>query len=259
MKKTIAVSGNSSRSPRSFLILSAICFSLFLILSLIVKTTNCFAGINGTIHNLFAQHQSSFLFNFMLIITELGDGIVVGIISSAIVLSMLVRKEKAPAILLALTMTSISLTVPLLKFLIHKSRPMEGLYENWETFSFPSGHTTLNITLYLCILLLFTHHFNFKHRILTSFTTFLLLFLICFYRVYLNAHWLTDIVGGVFLGIGWACLFFYLFLHQLSQHQTNKSSSIYFVILIASILTVWPLHSFKVFQNDVTRYTSNDH
>ncbi|MFC4416089.1 phosphatase PAP2 family protein [Chromohalobacter beijerinckii] len=182
-----------------------------------------------------------------------------GYVLHLVIETALVRKEKAPAILLALTMTSISLTVPLLKFLIHESRPMVGLYENWETFSFPSGHTTLNITLYLCILLLFTHHFNVKHRILTGLTIFSLLFLICFSRVYLNAHWLTDIVGGVFLGTGWACLFFYLFLRQLSQNRTNKSSSIYFAILIASILTVWPLHSFKVFQNDVTRYTSKDH
>ncbi len=99
---------------------------------------------------------------------------------------------------------------------------MEGLYENWDIYSSPSGHTTLNITLYLSIFLLLTRHCHIKHKILSALATFVLLFLICFSRIYLNARWLTDIVGGVFLGTGSGCLLSYIFCATFLAPETTK-------------------------------------
>jgi undecaprenyl-diphosphatase len=68
-------------------------------------------------------------------------------------------------------------------------------------FSFPSGHTTLSIAFFGVLIYLFKDEIKNKTlRYLFITISLLLPFLIAFSRLYLNVHWFTDVVAGLFIG-----------------------------------------------------------
>ena len=94
----------------------------------------------------------------------------------------------------------------LFKFSVQRARPDAALFD-LATYSFPSGHTTTTTVLALSLC------FVFVQRVPAGFSR-ILFFLFCilwpvliaFTRVYLNVHWLSDVMGGLSLGLFWVTL-----------------------------------------------------
>lgn len=86
------------------------------------------------------------------------------------------------------------------KTIMHIPRP-NGLLQTPTGLSFPSGHAVSSVTLlgFFAILSAFNRPKWLRTLIYTS--TILVIFLIIASRIYLTAHWLTDILGGVLLGV----------------------------------------------------------
>ncbi|MCL4430227.1 MAG: phosphatase PAP2 family protein, partial [Chloroflexi bacterium] len=79
-------------------------------------------------------------------------------------------------------------------------------------FSFPSSHVTAAVVFFG--LLTFTAWKKWKAstiRVSVSALYVFLVILVGFDRVYLNVHWLTDVIGAVFLGAFWLTLCLFLF------------------------------------------------
>lgn len=82
-------------------------------------------------------------------------------------------------------------------------------------FSYPSGHmirTLFILTIFICMIF-----FSWKNFLSKSFTILSLLmvgFLMGLTRVYLGEHWLSDVLGGVFLGVAFGCFASLLILRQ---------------------------------------------
>ena len=92
------------------------------------------------------------------------------------------------------------ISVIAIKHGVHSLRPW-GIVQSPESFSFPSGHTTLTTTFYIGLALLMSHAYTGKSRKFFYALIALIILAVSISRLYLGAHWFTDIVGGWILSI----------------------------------------------------------
>ena len=90
-----------------------------------------------------------------------------------------------------------------LKQLVARLRPHSELIDVIN-YSFPSGHTTLSMTTALLVYFIFVPRSTsmFVKNILLTVCIIWPLF-IAFTRVYLNVHWMSDVLAGLALGLFW--------------------------------------------------------
>ncbi|CAN5555445.1 phosphatase PAP2 family protein [soil metagenome] len=109
---------------------------------------------------------------------------------------------------LALTMLGGSWLNVLLKHFFQRERP------NWEdplvtlhSFSFPSGHTMGSTMFYGFVALLLVYHYRrWSQRVVIVAVTGVVILAIGITRIYLGAHYLTDVVAAFVAGAAWLAL-----------------------------------------------------
>jgi membrane-associated phospholipid phosphatase len=139
-------------------------------------------------------------------LTHLGGGravLVAGI--GALGLLLLARRPRA-AVLGALALLSLALN-PLLKELVGRGRPEEGVVQvilPASGLSFPSGHAMASLAVYGFLALMAWIHVPRKPQ-RVFWTALLALFPVCvgLSRIYLGAHWFSDVVAGWTIGLFW--------------------------------------------------------
>lgn len=95
-------------------------------------------------------------------------------------------------------------SIVVLKHITHIPRPNDLLGSVngmvLERFSFPSGHTTLSIGLWGFIAVMLARVSRPPYRWLSYTVAGAIISSVVFSRLYLGAHWLSDVVGGLLLG-----------------------------------------------------------
>lgn len=86
------------------------------------------------------------------------------------------------------------------KHILHIARPI-GLVQTPLGASFPSGHTVSGISILGFFAMLIAIGRSKPQRILVYGLTSLIILFIMFSRIYLTAHWFSDVFGGALLGI----------------------------------------------------------
>ena len=155
------------------------------------------------------ETQNPFLDSFMIAVSLPGNMpySVITVLSVAAV--FLVLRYKREALFIVLTMLS-GLVSTLVKLLINRPRPSEPLVrvisKNLQQ-SFPSGHVMFYVIFFGFITLLMYQLKSIPRfvRILVAVISLVMIFLVSVSRIYLGAHWFTDVLGGFLLGI--VCLY----------------------------------------------------
>ena len=89
-----------------------------------------------------------------------------------------------------------------LKAIIHRARPAGAL----ETgFAFPSGHAMAASIAYGALILLLWPRYK-----KTSYALVLLPLIVSYSRVAQGVHWASDVVGGIFFGVVWLAICFWV-------------------------------------------------
>jgi len=133
------------------------------------------------------------LSEIIAIITEPLYLLILAILTSA---TLFLKNKKPQAYLLFLTSIFTAATIKILKALIQSPRPISNLIQ--ETgFSFPSGHTTFAVVFFGLLTYIFTKP---KHKIPAIITSTIIIIIIALSRLYLQVHYLTDIIGGLITG-----------------------------------------------------------
>jgi undecaprenyl-diphosphatase len=95
----------------------------------------------------------------------------------------------------------------LLKIGFGRARPaFEIPLTTFDGYSFPSGHTMGATVFYGALALsalLYAHHWRMRWRLLSVFVAALLIVLVGLTRIYLGAHFLSDVVGAIAIGVAW--------------------------------------------------------
>ena len=110
----------------------------------------------------------------------------------------------------------------LMKKAVHRHRPFfEDPILTLTSFSFPSGHAMGSTVLYgaLAAIMIWPMR-QMRWRVATVVVAALLVVSICFSRVYLGVHYLSDVVAGCLAGVVWlaACL---MAVDALRHHQSH--------------------------------------
>lgn len=134
------------------------------------------------------------------------------LIASIVLLGVLVLKKKwYYSWLLFFSMTGGLLFELLVKLIIHRARPENALIAV-SGYSFPSGHATMSLIFFSMVLYAFKNDIRNKAlRGVFIAANIILFVLIGSSRVYLDVHWLSDVIAGFSLGLFWLTLMILIF------------------------------------------------
>jgi hypothetical protein len=124
----------------------------------------------------------------------------------AIVGWLIWRRAYRAAIAATIAILAGKIFVPILKYVIQRPRPFD-LYAGAEQFSFPSGHATMAALIFGILAVLVSHSMGRWARSLVYASCGVLVVAIAYSRVYLGAHWLSDVLGGLLFGAVMAAAF----------------------------------------------------
>lgn len=158
--------------------------------------------VDQAVSHWMTQHHHAMLTQVLYVVTELHQTTVV-LAATALVAVWLgvVRKDWAGARSLLVVPAGMLLNVGL-KNLVQRARPAwDDPIVQLATYSFPSGHAVAATVFYgsLCALA-FAHARSPLWRGVAATATVLLVLLVSFTRVYLGAHYPSDVIAGIATG-----------------------------------------------------------
>jgi undecaprenyl-diphosphatase len=156
----------------------------------------------------FHHHATPAITHVARAITFFGSVGWVTIVSVAVALFFICRRAWTNLLLLALTMIGGSTLNIVLKHFFHRQRPiLENPLVTLSSYGFPSGHTMGATMLYgLLALLAAKHAKSHRARAACFVAACVLILLIGLSRIYLGAHYLSDVLGAIAAGIVWLTL-----------------------------------------------------
>jgi len=153
-------------------------------------------------------HHTPRMTTAMFAITALGSTLVVSSIAVAFGIYFITRRRFYWLTALLSSVFCGMLLNRLLKYAFHRPRPFfdEPLL-TLTGYSFPSGHTMMATVLYgVVAAYFFTTTSDWWRRGLIALSAFLLITLVGFSRMYLGAHYFSDVLGAMAEGLAWLSL-----------------------------------------------------
>ena len=120
--------------------------------------------------------------------------------------------ERRAGLLMAIGSIS-SLLDNILKLVISRQRPPADLVHilNPTTgYSYPSGHAVFFTWLSFMLAFALAPRVNPRYRPILWILAAIVIVLTCIARVWAGAHWPSDVIGGVLLGLGWSAFVLWL-------------------------------------------------
>jgi membrane protein DedA with SNARE-associated domain/membrane-associated phospholipid phosphatase len=170
----------------------------FVILTCIVKTHGSQAlMVNHVVLHFFRSLRSPATDNVMLVFTLLGEKRII-IPTLLILFGYLLFKKRYYLAwhVIALAVLAVG-SAQVIKHLVHSLRPwgITGL----PSYSFPSGHTLMAVTFFIGLALLMSEAYAKKRRYFV-YIGLLIAAIVSISRLYLGAHWFTDVLASWLLG-----------------------------------------------------------
>jgi undecaprenyl-diphosphatase len=144
----------------------------------------------------------------MRVATSLGSPVAAISIASALGLYLLSRRRLYWLAALVLSVPGGALLNRLLKYAFHRARPhFDDPILTLTGYSFPSGHTMMASVLYgFVAAYLCAHAQGWRRRVLVVCSASALIALVGFSRIYLGAHYLSDVLAAMAEGLAWLSL-----------------------------------------------------
>ena len=169
-----------------------------------------FDGLNDAVHNFIFSCFSETATNIFKTFTFLGSTAWVISFTGAIAILCFFLKKFGKSVYLISIISISTIINSIIKVIIREPRPKYMLV-NETTFSFPSGHSMTSVALYgLLIYLIFTSTIPKKYKWFYSIVLGIIPLGVMSSRIYLGAHYFSDVFGGVLGGVFLIILGIYL-------------------------------------------------
>ncbi len=187
---------------------------------------------------------------FMVLVTSMGDSLPRIVVSLALIGTLLYQRAWRPALAAIGVIATANAFVPLIKFILHKPRPIQ-IYSGAEAYSFPSGHTTITAVVFGILAVLVSRGLVTGGKIAVFSMFVLWVALVGASRIYLSAHWPSDVMGGIMFGLVLTAIFALL----INQIQVRKySRSLLASICLAAFAIVGGYHASASFKKNLAQY-----
>ncbi len=134
----------------------------------------------------------------------MGNTVTLTVLTSAVVLACAITHRYRLAVWLGVTVAGSATLNSLVKLVMERVRPSDaGLLTSAHGFSFPSGHTQGATSTYVAVVLVVGWQVFQPGRAvrrLSAAATTVLVAAVGLSRVFLGAHWPTDVLGGWLFG-----------------------------------------------------------
>ena len=184
---------------RKWLILSL--SILFIILTVLVKM-NLVNNIDSYIYDLVTLVINDCLINVYKVITFFGSSEFIIFLCVFFLGLFLVLKKKNVGLIISGVLIISTFVNTVLKLLIRRVRPLVISFVNEDSFSYPSGHTMAAVSMYgILMYLVIKSNLSKRKKVIISIILGLLPILVGVSRVYLGAHFISDVVGAFIVSI----------------------------------------------------------
>src|SRR5699024_5895820 len=210
---------NMNAKNKRFLILSGVFFLLFVVVSLITSGNARFL-MGESVGYWADQKDAAWLHRLLEIAAVIGSREMILLFTVMIGLVLLIRRSGRYFDFFFVVSFSVVTLNLALKMLIQRARPgdetkfIEVFDFSFElqSYSFPSGHTMRATILFL--FLIYLSIFALRRvsvKVVSTIIYLALIFAVALSRIMLEAHYVTDVLGGVVASVSWffLCLYFF--------------------------------------------------
>ena len=189
----------SDHHQLTLLLTAILSFILFLILLVNVMHHTILTAINFPVFHALQSIRTPEMDKIFVVLTIMGAPMVCIWISIIMSVGFLLRKQWRAGLHFLAGAGAAIVAARFFKHISHSLRP-QGFVSISHTSSFPSGHTTASFAVYLLLSYFVSQLIDKKYRWIpwTLFGT--LVFFVGFSRLYVGAHWVTDILGSSLIG-----------------------------------------------------------
>ncbi len=191
----------------------------------------------------------------MVGITELGDATVTLAVTLATLFWLAWRRNWRGAAYEVAAVAVACLFAALFKTTLHVQRP-EAIYSGWDVFAFPSGHSAVTTALYGFLAIVVAWEVSARWRFAVASAAAVLVVGVAFSRVYLGAHWISDVLAGLAFGVAWAAL---LAIAYLRRNPPPVRAAGLCAATGATLLVVGAAHIGQTHAADMDRYAVRQH
>lgn len=196
----------SPDNPRSVLIVlfAAIVFTGVIALAnlgLRAASGNAVSNMDVSIASVMRESRNAPADEIMTVITMMGDTLVMTALALAILGWLAWHKAYRAAWAAGIAIVAAKCFELAVKYGIQRARPMELSYSGASAFSFPSGHATMAAVIFGILAVLVSHSMGRWGRAVVYAICGVLVVAIAYSRVYLGAHWFSDVLAGLVFGV----------------------------------------------------------
>ena len=202
-------------------------------------------------YNFLQQFRTPGTDRLMVAMTELGDTLVVTLVTVSAAAWLAVKRAWQTALHLGVAVGGASAFNTAIKLLTQRARPVPDLYGSWSAFSFPSGHATVNAVLYGFLGFLVARHMRTAGRAGVAAAGLAWIGAVVLSRLYLGAHWLSDVAGSLAFALAWTVALGASHVARRSQAFNPRALAVVagITLALAGGFNVWHRHEL-----DMQRY-----
>lgn len=197
-----------SRPPLTLALAIAVGGSAILaVLAVVVGTTDALSGIDQGVADWAYRQATPFTHSCLTLITDLGETGTVLVVAVAVVLVDVLRRRSPWAVPFLFTVIAgDELLTQTLKHLVDRARPTLEPVAATLGPSFPSGHSSTAAASWAAFALVAACWWGRRAWPAWVGGAIAIAVAVAMSRVFLDVHWLTDVIGGLALGWAWFAL-----------------------------------------------------
>ena len=185
--------------------------TLFLTMAEFVLDENVSFAWDEQIRSLIHTIRTPQLDHGVELFTDLGSMVGIVFFSLLVLTALIYNKWFKDIQFYLISVTGATLAFISIKYSVRRIRPSLEILDIGG-YSFPSGHTTVATATSLAIYFIFVNKLHSETlKILLLFICITWPLMIAASRVYLDVHWLSDVIAGLGLGVFWVTLLTFFF------------------------------------------------
>ncbi|HEY2726071.1 MAG TPA: phosphatase PAP2 family protein [Parafilimonas sp.] len=172
----------------------------------------------------FSSYATPGFIQAMKVFTFLGSALFLITAYLILIAYFILKKFYRYAIDIAVIALSSTVLLFILKSIFQRQRPSLPIIRTITTYSFPSGHMLSSFVF--CSILSFIvikSRWKLFYKCLATTLLFLFAIMVGISRIVLKAHYATDVIASLFLGIAWVIASFYMLKKVNEKYLSNTA------------------------------------